>query len=889
MEAPRGRRWFSLEQSLNRLALPATSPSSQNHPRRSRVLGLLAVVTVVALLAAGCSSSHHRRANPSTSSSIAQTTTTTEPPPTYSASPFSWDRADSAALQVGGGQSATLSAALAPQLTGPWMVFGSRLGPSGTPTATVWSSPDALTWTAGAIDSTGEPSQAEAAARYRNTTVVVGSTDAGAGEQAAVWTSTGAGVPFTLQSVPASNGPSVMTLVAAGALGMFAAGTVDGRFAMWSSTNGRQWSELPSAEKVIGSSPDSRVNALIAEGDNIYAAGSVQPGADQQAALWTTSDGLNWRLVGSATSSFAGPEATAIYSLAPLGSGLVAVGAVDQASGWVPASWISPDGQSWSLASVDFPAVPHPGGAATSLGPSGGTSARSVAAIPTLAGTNTVVATGGGSYGQDAWESADGIHWTSLSMPVNDASATSWRAEVTAASADRAVVLDAEAGQPYLLTDQASLATGQGGGFAPAAVPGSWSQPSANPAVFGPVRADAVPVATAHLASGGLQLTVDLVHRPQGIGGASVATMVLESADGATWAAAPGAQGNTAKPATLPATSALTARLPAGWVAVASTAGGPAATWTSPTGAAWTRTAQLSPTALPTGAGSTTSSTGTTGAAGTGVGPAVTVNGVCTVRLPASSSSTPPGASSSSAVPTSAAATRYLAASVGAVSSQASTPSSSPGTPATTIVTRAAGAWSTPTGISWRTASVGPAPPAGATASMSGCAAAGSTLAGFGTAPASNGAPQPAVWRSGDGVTWTRTPVSAFGSGTPTPLVSLATEGGDWLAAANPDPTADPLQPGVAGARGPAATAGDDGGVGPAPSVEDGREALWLSADGGTAWQLLDTAAAPWLGNQRSSIDLVAFVGATPVVVGAADGQLVVWIGTAVPQASSGG
>lgn len=846
-----------------------------------------------AALVAGCSTSHHSAAA-STSTSAPAATTSTEPPPQYAPSPYSWQRAGSPTLAIGGGPSATLASVLAPQLTGSWLVFGSRTGTSGAPAATEWSSQDAIHWTATPLGAEGSPSQATAAAQYRTTTVVVGSTGEGGGQQAAVWRSPGPGVPFVREPVPPSNGPSTMTLVAAGALGMFATGTVDGRFAMWSSTNGRQWSELPVAEKVIGSSAGARVNALVADGDFVYAAGSIQFGPDLQAALWSTSDGLNWHLVGSANTSFSGPGGRVIYSLAPLGTGLVAVGAIDQGSGWLPASWISPDGQSWSLPSVDFPAVAHPPATTAPLGDSGGSAVRSVSAVPSLAGATTVVAAGGGPYGQQAWTSKDGLHWTSLSLPSADSAATSWRAELVAGTGSRTVVVDAEPGQPYLLTDQSqtqSVASSPGASV-PSSLPGTWNEPSDNPAVFGPVRTDAVPVSL-QLLGGRLQLVVELVHRPQVIGPASVTTAVLSSADGTVWSALPGGSIPAGSPPSRPAANALAAHLPSGWVAVSSQPSPRPQVWTSPAGAAWKAAAGLPVTA----AGGTSPPSSTPAIPGV-----VTVNGICTARLPAgtaspsgsggSSGSSGSSGSGGSGGSTAASTPRYLIESVGALATISAPVQSSGSLPAVTL-TRSAVAWSSPTGAVWRGAPVGSAPPAGGTTSLSGCLAVGSGLVAFGSGTATSGVPQPALWRSTDGASWTREAVSAFGSGPTTPIISLAAGGQNWLAASNPDPLADPLQPGAPGERGPAATAGEDAGVGPSPSIENGRDALWLSTDSGTAWQLIDTATAPWLGGELSQIDLVGFTSAAaghsvPVVVGVMDGQLAVWVGSPTSQAAGG-
>lgn len=912
------------------------SPTETRTPahRRKRPRPRLIIVLAALILAAtACSSGRRSGGAPASSSSIPPSTTTTEPPPQYSPSPFSWDRSTTGALAVGGGPTATLSAVLAPELAGPWLLFGSRIGTGDAPDATVWSSPDAVSWTPASLGSATEASQALAAARYKELTVAVGSTGEGADQQAAVWTTSPSASGFIPESVPASNGPSEMTLVTAGSLGLFATGTVDGRFAMWSSTNGRQWSELPSAEKVIDASPGARVNALLANGDNVFAAGSLQSGPSIEAALWTTSDGLHWKLVGSAAASFSGPGARVIYSLAPLGTGLVAVGALDQGEGWVPASWISPDGQSWSLPSVDFPAIPHSG--TGGLGPSGGAAARSVSAIPTLVGSTSVVAAGGGPYGQAAWQSSDGLHWNSLSLPASDAAATSWRAEVAAGTINTAVVLDAEPGQPYLLTDRAPQGAGTASLNGPAsstASASSWVQPSANPTVFGTVRPQAVPVSL-QTVSGRLALSVDLVERPQVVGPARVVDEVLLSSDGRTWTRATGATALTAAtaldPPTRPVTGALAAHLPSGWVAVSPPSATVPLVWTSTTGTQWTKLTDLAVPVAPgtvSGSGSATTSNPSSPAGSGSAGPSSTVEGLCTERLPASpatatTTTSPSTTASGGSGPGSArsGAARYEVVAVGSSATTAPAPAGTGGVTggvtggatgsaagggaavaSIAVTTRTPAVWVSGNGRSWRSGAVGGGPVPGATQTMSGCIAAGGGLAAYGTATSAGTMPGPAVWRSTDGTSWSRVAPSAFTSAGPgalvtmSPLVSLAADGNDWLAAANPDPTADPTAPGLEGAAGPASATSLDAGVGPVPSVEDGRDGLWLSTDGGGAWQVLDTSAAPWLGTERAELDLVGFAGGpggapvVPVVVGVVDDQLAVWTGTSsTPTASA--
>jgi hypothetical protein len=175
---------------------------------------------------------------------------------------------------------------------------------------------------------------------------------------------------------------------------------------------------------------------------------------------------------------------------------------------------------------------------------------------------------------------------------------------------------------------------------------------------------------------------------------------------------------------------------------------------------------------------------------------------------------------------------------------------------------------------------------------MTGCLATGGSLYAYGSATAGSGAPEPALWRSADGSSWSRVGVGVFDAGDPAPLTSVSTADGNWLAVATSDPGADPFQAGVFGAAGPTAGVGSDAAFGPETSTQDGADGLWLSIDDGSAWQAVDTSAAPWAGGQLTQLDLTGFGGpagtTTPVVVGSVDGQLAVWTGTAaVPSPSS--
>lgn len=806
----------------------------------------------VALVCASCSAGHAAsRPSATGSTSLPAPTSTTQPPPRYAASPYSWERSASPALALGGGPGATIAAVIAPTLNQKWLAVGTRPSPTGAPVATQWTSTDGVRWNSSPIVTEGA-SSALAAAQYHGETIVVGSVGEGANRQASAWISPTPGAPFTAASIPRTGGPSGMSLVTAGALGLFATGTVDGRFAVWSSTDGRHWSEQPAAEKAITSTPGARVWAMLAEGDTVYAAGSEGSGAAQAAAVWSTTDGLHWHSITTASNAFSGPGSRVIYSLAPLGNGLVAAGAVNRGSGWVPASWVSPDGASWSPPSTDFPGAPAAGDpGATLYGPSGGSALRSVSEVPTLAGSSDLVATGGGPFGQAAWRSTDGLHWTPLALPGADGSAGGWRATLIAATITTTVVADSDPGEAHLITD----------------TPAGWSEPSANPATFGPVRPTAVPLSI-QPSAGRLVMAVRLVSDPQAIGTPTVTYTTLASTNGVDWAPVPA---GTAGPPSVPAAGALTVQLPTGWVAVGQPASGQPEGWTSPDGRNWTARGLLD--------GSPTNST----TAGTTASLPATLNGVCAAAPTGAA-----GASSATAGTAGTTSTTGHAQAVVAVGSVEQPPA---GTSATAVIGQQAAAWVSTDGTGWKRATISPAPGAGGFESISGCARTASGLVAWGSTTTSGGISVPALWRSGTGSSWTRVNVSSFTAGTPAPLTDLAAAGPVELAVAEPNPAGgpDPVEPGPVPVAGPAASAVTAAVVGPEPTLDNGQVGLWLSPDGGTTWNAVDTAAPPWLGTSGSAVSLVSFAGQTPVLAGTVDGKLAVWTGVPVPAPAGGG
>ncbi len=509
----------------------------------------------------------------SSSTSIVGSATT---PAGATDSPYRWAEQDDPALSLGGGATATISGVLAPtQGSQTWALAGSQQMADGATVATVWSSTDTSTWGSTHLASLSTTSYAASAAEWRNSTVVVGAVGSGSQERAAVWISQSGG-PFVAVPVSPVSGPSSMRAVTAGALGLFAIGSLAGKPALWSSTNGLRWTLSSEFGSLAGSSLDPVVDAVLATNTSVYAAGSAINGTQTDAALWASGDGINWRRVSQAQAAFGGPGGRVITGLASIGTGLVAVGGVRTGPDWSPASWISPDGVSWSQPSEDFPMDSRPQGGV------GGTIVRGLSSLQTLPGaTAQLMAVGGGSSAQRIWKSNNGVSWSEVHLPAGAAASPDWAATVVGTTGTTTVVADSRPGQPYVLTYG----------------PRGWGEPSADARVFGPVQTTAKPVDVA-TAGGDLTLAVDVSTLPQALGGPANRRTVFLSFDGSTWRADPTPDPSLA-PESLPAGVSSAIRFGNEWVAVGAAApavatsttsanlSGLAESWTSVDGVHW--------------------------------------------------------------------------------------------------------------------------------------------------------------------------------------------------------------------------------------------------------------------------------------------------------------
>ena len=803
-----------------------------------RRLVSLCGVLVAALVATACGGNPQPKAS----------TPTTAPPGTPGASAtatgglaYNWARVHDPALSVGGGPTSTIAGMAAPVNPGDsWLAVGSRTTSTGGATATVWTSPDGTSWTASPLPGGGPVTQARGVARLGTTTVVVGSAGSGSGQRAAVWISKGQGRPFravvdasifVASPVPAGNGtPSgddgggaAMDHVAAGALGVFASGLVQGRAAIWYSTNGARWTRLAGAERVVGAADQPEVNALLVAPNGVWAAGGVRDGTDQDGAVWTSTDGIHWSRVNSAKRAFTGDGDHIIEDIASVGTGFVAVGAVRTGPEWMPASWISPDGVSWSEASEAFPMTPVP--MTEDLG-------TKVAAVNDVVGGG-LVAVGGSPSAQRVWTSSDGLSWTELALPAGAATARDWHLGLVAAAGTTTVVADDVVGEPHLLVDRG----------------GSWQEVTAAPNPFGKPGVEAMPTSLVS-DNGRLYLAVDVLNPGAALGHDSRSAMVLSSPDGSSWTleASGGPFAGHRLHSLLPVTGGLVA---AGGQARPPGQAPSATLWSSRTspssalGQAWVAAAETPATF---GGGSSPPEDAVALAR---VGLDVVAVGdkqdqaVGWVNAGAGGWRATGSLDTSPAVaaelPQGACAGPDTVVAVG--TGQGGTPG------------QRALAWSSSRGDSWQAASVTPASTPGEQERMTGCLTTGNGFLAYGESAGAVGTTDPALWQSSDGTNWTRQDVSAFSGEGGGAVTDLALRGTTWLAVSG---GATPPPPG--------ASAGSTVG-------------LWRSSDAGRTWQRLPTAATPWSGAIDSQVDQVGFAGASAVVVGQVDGQLAVWLG----------
>lgn len=171
--------------------------------------------------------------------------------------------------------------------------------------------------------------------------------------------------------------------------------------AVWVSTDGLEWSRIVDPDGLDADGWQS-MNAVVAGGPGFVAVGTSAPGLHKDdAAVWTSVDGQHWSRVADDSGVFTGSGDHQMSDVVVGGPGVVAVGAVGSVDEGVAAIWTSQDGLVWSRVAHDD-------------GVFGGAGWQFMSSV-TLSDAG-LVAVGGDGSGDDldaaVWMSQDGLVWT---------------------------------------------------------------------------------------------------------------------------------------------------------------------------------------------------------------------------------------------------------------------------------------------------------------------------------------------------------------------------------------------------------------------------------------------------------------------------------------------
>jgi hypothetical protein len=230
---------------------------------------------------------------------------------------------------------------------------------------------------------------------------------------AAVWTSVD-GITWSRVSHDEEVfGGAVMVSVTVGGPGLVAVGwdeyEDESSAAVWTSVDGITWSRVSHDDEVFGGAVMDSVTVggpgLVAVGQSLFE--RVNGGDGTAAAVWTSVDGITWTHVPDNEEVFSGSRNLGMRSVAAGGPGLVAVGSADPHNGEDAAVWTSVDGITWSRVSHDEEVF---GGTGPAL--RGGEQNMT----DVTAGGPGLVAVGWEFLGVSAnavvWTSVDGMTWT---------------------------------------------------------------------------------------------------------------------------------------------------------------------------------------------------------------------------------------------------------------------------------------------------------------------------------------------------------------------------------------------------------------------------------------------------------------------------------------------
>src|SRR6266581_3278276 len=339
-------------------------PPGRRGPRLGLVLGVVALLVAViagavVFLGKGKSGTTTTSGSPTTAPSSHPSTHTSGPStsPSSHGSPStappvarSWQRIDSSAF--GGSSNQTMNRVLA---TPDGVLAVGYDGPADDLDAAVWTSVNGRTWSEGSVPSEPGNQGIAAVAPGGPGYVAVGASDSATGTDAAVWTSRD-GSTWTRDHSQVFGGPGdqAMRRVVVAPPGLVAVGS-DGSggdldAAVWL-FDGHAWSIQHDAS--FGRPSDQEMRSAVRFGNGLIAVGFDSGGDGMDAAVWRSPDGTSWSRVRS--DAFGGPGNQIMITVERGGPGLVAVGSTTETGNEDAAVWTSSNGTTWQR--VNDPSV----------------------------------------------------------------------------------------------------------------------------------------------------------------------------------------------------------------------------------------------------------------------------------------------------------------------------------------------------------------------------------------------------------------------------------------------------------------------------------------------------------------------------------------------------
>ena len=280
--------------------------------------------------------------------------------------------------------------------------------------AAVWRSSDGVVWAREAHDEAvfgGADSQTmRSVAASDSGFVAVGNDSSGGDFDAAVWTSVD-GVVWSRvshdETVFGGDGNQQMDDVVLAESGFVAVGLErlddDNDAAVWTSVDGVGWSRVSHDEAVFGGESNQDMNSVVGTESGVVAVGEDWSGGEPDGAVWTSVDGVVWSRVAHDEAVFGGDDSQKIMSVTASASGYVAVGMDRSGGDFDAAVWTSVDGVVWSRVSHDE----------TVFGGAGNQQMDDVAFAE-----SGFVAVGLEETGEDwdaaVWTSSDGVVWSRM-------------------------------------------------------------------------------------------------------------------------------------------------------------------------------------------------------------------------------------------------------------------------------------------------------------------------------------------------------------------------------------------------------------------------------------------------------------------------------------------